>query len=29
MNQEKLPHILIAEDDNTLANLLRENLKLS
>ncbi len=29
MNQEKLPHILIAEDDITLANLLRENLKLS
>lgn len=29
MNQEKLPHILIAEDDTTLANLLRENLKLS
>lgn len=29
MNLEKLPHILIAEDDATLANLLRENLKLS
>lgn len=29
MNQEKLPHILIAEDDITLASLLRENLKLS
>jgi two-component system OmpR family response regulator len=29
MNQGKLPHILIAEDDSTLANLLRENLKLS
>lgn len=29
MNQGKLPHVLIAEDDVTLANLLRENLKLS
>lgn len=29
MSQEKLPHILVAEDDSTLATLLKENLKLA
>ncbi len=29
MSQEKLPHVLVAEDDTTLATLLKENLKLA